>query len=844
MMARQRWMTSAPVLRVEEDHPDDAGAEPHVRHALDRGEAAQGARHGVATRARSIVSMATLTACVLALSSVMGCSGAPDESTAGTMYGDADVIGAASTSSSVVFPLEVLGPQGTFVTATFNLTNVSSIAQVAIVCHACGYDDIALDSNKAMTKGSLRVNNGSPIALKRYTGGGTSVGNSNIVLPAAAAAYGGIGGGFHTLRFTLPITGLVNGANQMRFEHTNASTVSLGYRILDIAFLRADGTAITLPSGSVTRDNPASWQPIRPSEIAAGKTLWSKRDILNDPGIDALNGTSTGGAIHASCADCHAADGRDLKYFNYSDRSIIKRAMFHNLSVVQGEQIASYIRSINIPVVPTARPWNPPYQPGPGLDSKPVYQWAAGAGIESVLAKDADMQPFLFPNGVTAQAVRAVVDRFSTLNMRELPLALQFPDWNTWLPRLHPRDGFRATSAVILADEKGVPTSSKKPFFDVVYDAAVANPTRDTIAAMRIRLEDWIQRGATCFTQSENKGPPYRGVNGVVMAAASLPPVNDPLISGATECHTAHLDKTRMKRIELAKHGLAAWLSVKQWELVHSKSMEEDFKNLPKLNVKGTSVSVGERGWPLDGFSVFFRAPHYLAYNSREFLAQDAMVGAYESSAWYQLQLVLNPGYRRNVPPANHPNTTDPEMPSHFPYTIDFLESLARESKLADPFRFWATYIKIRQQQTNGHYGVENGLDLRTAQPYELYSSKGGVVSTRNIGQPLWGRIATAMIKDFVQDAAHATAADWANAANNSTVQPPRDPDLDFSPWNFANPPAGKMPFGNPDPVQGTNTFRVIPQLRNVVQVDDATLGDLITWANTMWPNSAWNKLR
>src|SRR5207249_8229093 len=41
------------------------------------------------------------------------------------------------------------------------------------------------------------------------------------------------------------------------------------------------------------------------------------------------------------------------------------RSMFHGLSEQQGELVASYIRSL--PVPNPGRPWNPPYQPGPGL---------------------------------------------------------------------------------------------------------------------------------------------------------------------------------------------------------------------------------------------------------------------------------------------------------------------------------------------------------------------------------------------------------------------------------------------------------------------------------------------
>ena len=134
--------------------------------------------------------------------------------------------------------------------------------------------------------------------------------------------------------------------------------------------------------------------------------------------------------------DCHAQDGRDLKYFNYSNNSIIGRSVFHGLTAAQGAQIASYIRSLNMPN--PGRPWNPPYQPGPGLDSQPVDQWSAGAGLDAVLASDQDLVNGLFPGG-------AQVSDFTPtglLNIRETPIALQLPDWNSWLPTVHPMDAW------------------------------------------------------------------------------------------------------------------------------------------------------------------------------------------------------------------------------------------------------------------------------------------------------------------------------------------------------------------------------------------------------------------
>lgn len=785
--------------------------------------------------------------CALAVGPFTGCTGDPSplaSSPLGASTEGAEVAGGAATGA--VLPLEVLGPQGTSVAATFRLQGVKNIARIAIECHACGYDDRTLDGNAALTKGSLRINGRKPIALKRYTGGPSPVGNPDLVLPATAEAYGGIGGGFRTIRFTVPSEGLVEGTNTLVFEHTHPSTESLGYRIVDLAFLGADGAAVDLPDGSLRRDDPATWQAPRPDEIAQGLALWHQPGILNDPGFDALNGAAAGGAIQAACADCHADDGRDLKYFNYSNRSIVERAKFHGLTGAQGERIASYIRSLPLPIAPAARPWNPPYQPGPNLDQRPAYEWASGAGIESVLADDADVRAYLFPQGTSAKAVQAVVDRFSTLNLRELPLALQLPDWNKWLPRVHPRDAFDVLDPVVRNDEKGTPVG--QPFFDVVYAAAAAAPTKETITALRARLEQWLGRGATCYTQSLTGGPAYRAANADVMAAVALPP-RLPLIQSEAECKQDRHNATRMTPIEIAKQGLAAWISIKQWELVHTAALEEAAKNLPATCIGETCVAAGERGWFLDGFSVFFRAPHYIGYNADQFTTQDLLVGTYESSAWYQLQLVLNPGYRRNVPPAGQPDNADPPMPSHFPYTIVFMEKLAQESQHPDPFRFWATYIKIRQQQTNGHYGVENGLDLRTAQPFYLYSDESGGTALRDVGQPLWRHIAGAALADFVADAQLAKPQQWAQANQNSDVQGPNIPGADFVAYDFANPTPGDLPFQVPGPRQGTNTFRVVPQLRQVVQVDPAIVQRLINWAQVMWPGReqvgvpAWNDL-
>src|SRR5690606_6903563 len=100
--------------------------------------------------------------------------------------------------------------------------------------------------------------------------------------------------------------------------------------------------------------------------IARGKDLWYRASL-----VDPSRGNVT---MRASCTHCHAQDGRDLYYYNYSNKAIEQRAVFHGLTSTQGKQIASYIRNLGKEKGAYqsifGRPWNPPYQPGPGTDSR------------------------------------------------------------------------------------------------------------------------------------------------------------------------------------------------------------------------------------------------------------------------------------------------------------------------------------------------------------------------------------------------------------------------------------------------------------------------------------------
>jgi hypothetical protein len=315
--------------------------------------------------------------------------------------------------SAVTLPVEVIGPDGFTQTVQLNVPSVpAGTLRLWLQIHGVKYQ----------TEASVQVNNSPWIPIN----------DSTVTLLGQAAAYGGIGGGFRTLKLTLnlPQGSVTAGMNTLRFRFNGTDGRVSGFRVLALNVVGPDGSALVPPT-AFTNDDPNTWQPpsTLASDIAAGKAFWYTAPLT-------VPTTAGPAAIQATCTGCHAQDGRDLKYFNYSNSSIRARAIFHGLTAQQGDQIASYIRSLNLPN--PGRPWNPPYQPGPGLDSQPVERWSAGAGIDAVLNSDQELLSELFPNGIQPAAFSAS----GNLNVRQTSIPLQLADWNSWLPTVHPMDGF------------------------------------------------------------------------------------------------------------------------------------------------------------------------------------------------------------------------------------------------------------------------------------------------------------------------------------------------------------------------------------------------------------------
>lgn len=472
----------------------------------------------------------------------------------------------SGTPGTVKLPVEVLGSNGTTTSTSVTIpsgANLNGQLSLWMQIHGLRFD----------AQASVQVNNS----------GWMPISTGNVTLLGNAAAYGGIGGGFGTLKMTmnLPAGVVQTGSNTITFRFNQTDGRVSGFRVLAFNVQAADGSLL-LPSSTFVSDDPSTWQApsTNPSDIAAGQSLWHQAPLT----IPVLSGGTQ--PILAHCSDCHTQDGRDLKYFNYSNNSIQARSVFHGLTVQQGNQIASYIRSLN--VVNPGRPWNPPYQPGPGLDSQPVSNWAAGAGLDAVLDTDQEMVNAIFPGGFQPSVFAAT----SRLNTRELPLPVQLPDWNQWLPGTHPMDAFGSTFT----------TNG----FNTIYQTLSAtlqagNPA--VYVAQKGNFDSWFNAFYGLYIQ---EGTPIW--NSGVWTPSNVD----------------------------AMYSLAQWGLVKSWELNNQFQLEGLAQNI-------FGPQADPRAWYSN--QPFFVSPHDLKMPTtgvtglRNGSQADYI---YLSYIWYNLQLILN----------------------------------------------------------------------------------------------------------------------------------------------------------------------------------------------------------
>ena len=573
-----------------------------------------------------------------------GCAGSPQQT---------------SLNSSVELPLEVIGSEGYTVATVVDVPQGSSARRLWMQVNNLSYDD----------KASVQINDGAWVNLR----------NDTAQIEVAGKAYGGISGGYSTLRLSVAAAGAVDGRNIVKFRFNKTDGISIGYRVL--AFNLLDQNAQKLVAETAfTQADPSGWQPIRNNaqDIAQGKTLWSTAAL-------SASYQSGASAIRARCADCHAQDGRDLHQFNYSNRSIVERSKFHGLSQVQSEQIASYIRSLNGNLGTPGqrcRPWNPPYQPGPGLDGS--RDWTCGAGLEAVLENDVDSLKSVFPNGVSPAAISAG----GLLNAREIPIAFQLPDWKRWLPAVHPKDAW---------GDYFVNSNLNKRY-------AGEGGGSDQIV-LRERLA--------------KRGEPYiLGKDGDFWTDLYYWGVE----WGERWKPSPSVDRTTLTG-QRAVYSTAQWLVVKNWELAQEFNLEQRCPDVYRLKIAGNPAlklgKVERQSWCGHWRFVFDVSPHILQIPEQNSIFGSNAARTYFANAWYELQLLINPGSGAHIV----------HLPTDWQYAYGLMGDLERVSGRFEPARALIYIVKGTQEMANGVdvSDVDRGWNFRDATPLDVWSGgKGG----------------------------------------------------------------------------------------------------------------------
>jgi cytochrome c553 len=715
--------------------------------------------------------------------------------------------------AQIKLPIEVIGPDGYTEAVSFNLSDAANIDALYLKAHRLAYRDASTNPGRG-AKGSVKLNDGPWVDMD----------NSTVSCYAHEAAYGCLSGAYHTIRFTLPIQGAKTGANTLYFRFNGTDDFSSGYRILEMNLLKGQQTV--LPQSAFMQDDPNAWvAPLNNSrDIQKGKEIWQTAQLAESP---------NGPAIKATCGSCHAADGRDLEYYAFSNWSIQERAEFHGLNATQAQQIASYIRSLKSSqgIQRLGRPWNPPYQPGPGLDNKPVEAWAAGAGLEWVLDDDKDMLAYLFPEGTSQEAIQRATANLATHNVRETPVALQLPDWQAWLPEVHPADIWGS------AFDDTRPATAYQAARDALSGGG-ANTMRQDQKLVRqgklLEILDEVRTAARDFVRSGGAQPCRNdGVHGSegfqMLGRPATAPAKDQW-DDADVC-------------ERPLRAITHWNAVKHWEVMHEFDLEDATADV---------YAYGEaRGWVGSWRQVFELAPHRIGNDSYSLVHLNRAGGSYFNTAWYQLQLVLNAGNRN---PRGH-------FPPDWKYHLDHLFRAALDNQHPQPLRQVQALVKMQQnldiRLPDGMSPPADYLPYQTDRGPNSYgwwilhvtpwrflavgdfsndADRFQVWNQLNDVEPgLKNKVQNALLKHWLDKTESYAQEDWVRGTALSQLTP-----ADYIPTPYDEARDGKRIGGG---TYADNIYRTVPLLREA-GVSEALVERLRLWGKMMWPLGDWDALK
>lgn len=731
-----------------------------------------------------------------------------------------------ASSDGFPLPIEVLGLEGSTVSVTFQLsqTEVDQAERLWIQVNSLDYQD----------KGAIEINDGGYYLLN----------HSSVEMQYQEEARGGMAhGGFNTIRLSIPVTGLVAGENIITFKYNKENGLSSGYRVIRLNFLDSGGGLI-LPDSYFTEDDPSTW--VGPytdqTSINEGRDLWYNADLWNN----SLPSSETGFwyesvidasvPIRAKCADCHTQDGRDLEIFSYSNKSIVERAKFHQLSEEEGKKIASYIRSLSSTankVSRVGRPWNPPFQPGPELDGKPWEEWVAGAGIDAVLDEDADMLTHMFPSGVSATTVAEFFDSDKMSDWTEMPLAIQFPDWKRWLPLVHPKDAF------------------EESWYDNTYNNYTYNPERG-YEEYREYLEGKAGGAGTRLniagsnpTQMMDRHNEYWKNHRFYGAQYNNGSAIDTDKHWRSTLGEAKDNLSGSTGYEMASTSIARLMAVKNFEFNHEFELMDQAPNY--LNA---ADQPSERQWfhHPDSKHVFEVPAHITGCvigDCQEFLGQGKPTGQYESTNWYQLQMVISGGNGNQ----SHNSPVD------YNYHPEFILRASWSSKIYEPLRYYFSLNHMYQTKTwtgdvNPNDG--NGFRIRVMGPWYFLGKEADAGKSQlhnwdpvefpalldDVTSGLTNLILEAQIQQFLTEVTkdQNNLSDWTRYDDNDGGNGSQNLDSE-SKSSITNV---VLPFSSDDPIYADHMWWSMDEFRKL-GINQGLIDELKAWCEEAWPNIDWD---